>query len=116
MEYEIKKIGAVNMAYWRKNDTVQSYLDRKLSKLNTDGIYNGHDIANAKQKAYEHFLSMPINERLSYASFRPNSIEPTIIPDKLGCLYYGNVRIWVDINGNIYPTRPKSKEFKVRSE
>jgi hypothetical protein len=96
--------------YMRKNDTISSYLERKFSKAkNKDGIYNGKDLANAKQKAYEHFITMTPNERLSYADFEPNSMEPTKIPGKLGCLYYGTVRIWIDIDGNIYPKRPNIK-------
>jgi len=90
---------------FRKDDTVTTYLERKLAKSkNKDGIYNGRDLVNAKAKAVEHFSQMTPEERLEIAEFNCDYLRTT---DKIGNLYYGTCRIWIKRDGSIYANRPK---------
>jgi len=93
--------------YMRKAETASEYLERKLSKASR--IQGTSDITRLKAEAMEHFSKMTPVERLAEAEFDCQYQRTT---DKIGNLYYGGVRIWINREGKIWANRPKGKEYR----
>jgi len=93
----------------RKNETVSEYIERKVKSYAK--VSDGKSLVAMKRQAIEHFNAMSPEERLTYAEFNCEYERTT---DKIGNLYYGQVRIWIDRQGNIYANRPKGKEFRYK--
>ena len=94
--------------YFRKSETASEYIQRKVAKLSR--IQGMSDVVNLKAEAIEHFNKMPVNERLDQAEFNCEYQRTT---DRIGNLYYGGVRIWINREGRIWANRPKGYEYKV---
>ena len=63
------------------------------------------NIAQVKGEAVKYFSAISIEERLSMAQWTPDSMNRTL-SDKLGTLYYGQVRIWITTDGTLYANKP----------
>ena len=65
------------------------------------------NITQAKADGVSYFSEFPVEERLSMAQWTPDRMYRTL-SDKLGNLYYGQVRIWITPDGSLYANKPKS--------
>ncbi len=93
--------------YKRKSETIHEYIERKVAKIAK--IQDMSDVVRLKQEAIEHFSKLTPQERLSQAEFDCTYLRTT---DKIGNLYYGGVRIWINRDGTIWANRPSGKEYR----